>query len=474
MLHIALRFHEKGRYESHSPTDTQRTRKPKISGYQLVKPSYHILKLLVGDQVTDIPRSRIVEYHYVTVAATVRQQGSYFILPVTASQLQQIEAITQTELRPPVYLWRDDQWWTLPQLEIYNTGEMTTMRTTIGDLFGNVHEIREHQIEKSGLRIRSTYEPTQGPGFELNRTKPHAQPDGPANLPTTITGNGMVLEWKRGYEDKPPVWWLRDENRVSKPQSATYRHYATLKATPQARWSKGFAAWYYTGGSQPPQKWLELVGYSPTSLAAMPPELAQMIEETLAADQATEREPLIPLSLYDANYGKYEWNYSNPDVWCKLVHPEAHWLFFVANASLTERSLYGYKLHLGEGTVTGQWVTLSLDELTDPTIQRDPQFMRQSVRRAIEQVAATSKKFLPDELGIPTEAECRRRAFEERHQAYLAEVERKRELEAAMKPYHEFQAILRMRQTFTEGLHYLTDCKALPAQSTPPIDDPWS
>ncbi len=227
-------------------------------------------------------------------------------------------------------------------------------------------------------------------------------------------------------------------------------------------------------GSQPPQKWLELVGYSPTSSATMSPELVQMIEDTLAADQAAEREPLIPLSLYDANYGKYEWNYSNPDVWCKLVHPEAHWLFFVANASLNERSLYGYKLNLGEGTVAGQWVTLSLDELTDPAIQRDPQFMRQSLRRAIEQVAATSKKFLPDELGILTDAECRRRAFEERHQTYVAEVERKRALEVAMKPYHEFQAVLRMRQTFTEGLHHLTSCKALPAQSTPPIDDPWS
>lgn len=474
MLYIALHFHEKGRYESHTPTETANRRNPKVSGYQLVKPTYRILKLLVGDQVSDIPRSRIVEYHYVTVADTVRQQGHYFILLVSDSQLTQIEAITKLERQPPVYLWRDEGWWSFPQLEMYNTGELTTMRTTIGDLFGNVHEIREHQIEKTGLRIRPTYEPSKGPGFELTRPTANCAPDAPANLPTIISGNGMVLEWKRGYEDKNPCWWLRDEQRVSKAQSATYRHYATLKATPHARWSKGFSAWYYTGGSRPPQKWLELVGYSGVVSPAMPPELSQQIEAVLAADDAAEKEPLIPLSLYDTHAGRYDWNYGNPEVWCKLAHDEAGWLFFIANASLTERSLYGYQLTLGENTAAGEWLTLALDDLSADSVQRDPQFTRQSLRHAIEQAAAKVKTFLPDELGIPTDADCRRRAFEARHQSYLAERERQRELEAMMKPYHAFQAMLNLRQAFEEGLHHLTGCKALPTQSTPPLDDPWS
>jgi hypothetical protein len=471
MLYLALRFHEKGRYESHA--DPTSRRKPKVSGYQVVKPAYHILKLLAGDQVNDIPRSRIVEYHYVTVGDTVRQQGSYFILPVEENQLSQIEAITKLELHPSVYLWRDEAWWSFPQLEMYNTGEMTTVRTTMGDLFGNVHETREHQIEKTALRIRPTYEPSKGPGFALTHTTPNSLPDAPANLPTSITGNGMVLEWKRGYDDKPPCWWLRDERRVSKAQSATYRHYTILKATPHTRWSKGFSAWYYIGGSLPPQKWLELVGYTGSASPAMPPELSQQIEAVLAADDAAEREPLLPLSLYDANAGRYDWNYGNPDVWCKFVCGN-EWLFFVANASLTERSLYGYKLKVGENPITGEWLTLTLDELVESSVQRDPSFIHQSLRRAIEQTAASLKTFLPEELGIPTDAECRRLVFEERHQAYLAELERKRELAAQMKPYHEFQALLRLRQAFEERLYHLTSIKALPAQSTPPLDDPWS
>jgi hypothetical protein len=205
----------------------------------------------------------------------------------------------------------------------------------------------------------------------------------------------------------------------------------------------------------------------------MPPELSQQIEAVLAADDTAEKEPLIPLSLYDAHTGRYDWNYGNPEVWCKLVCGN-EWLFFVANANLTERSLYGYKLRLGENPITGEWLTLTLDELVESSVQRDPSFMRQSLRRTIEQTAASLKTFLPDELGIPTDAECRRRVFEERRQAYLAELERKRELAVQMKPYYEFQALLRLRQAFEERLYQLTAIKALPAQSTPPLDDPWS
>lgn len=481
MLQLALRFHEKGRYESHA--DPTNRRKPKVAGYQLIKPNYHILKRLAGDQINEIPRSRIVEYHYVTVADTIQQQGNYFILPIEESQLPSIEAITKIERNPSVYLWRDEQWWSFPQLEMYNTGELTTVRTTMGDLFGNVHETREHQVEKTAFRIRSTYEPTKGPGFALTPTISNSLPDAPANLPTTITGNGMVLEWKRGYEDKPPCWWIRDERRVSKAQSATYRHYATLKATPHARWSKGFSAWYYTGGSLPPQKWLELVSYTGTVSPTMSPELSQQIEAVLAA----EKELLIPLALYDAHAGRYDWNYGNPEVWCKLYNRTEQWLLLVANASLTERSLYGYHLQLAgdlssEGQpnqiLSGEWVQRSIPELDSDTTRLDPNFIRQSLYQAVRSMAHLAANELPDEvltrLAIPSDAECRRHVFEERHQAYLAELERKRELAALMKPYHEFQVLLKLRQRFEERLHQLTTLKALPAQSTPPLDDPWS
>lgn len=467
MLHIAVLFHEKRLYESYVP-DVRR--KPKVHGYQISKTNYRILKLLIKTQVTDIPRSRIVEYHYIQVDDSVRKQGSYFILPITEEQLPRLEAITTTEHRPRVYLWRDNQWWTFPQLEIYNTGEMTTFTTTIEDIFGNVQEVRESQIEKTGIRIRASYAPTSGPGFALTTSGTPVTVTAPADLPTTITGNGMVLEWKRGYEDKQPVWWLRDEQRVSKAQSATYRHYATLKATPHARWSKSFGAWYYTGGAIPPQKWLELVGYQ-RSLPAMPPELTRQIEQVLAAD-----EPLIPLKLLEANVSAYDWNYGNPQVWALLENHQAHWNFYVANGSLTERALYGYQLHLDLATkalVRGEWVTLALNDLSQDEVQRDLHFVRQSLRRALEQMAARLNTVVPAELGIPTDAECQQKVFAARHQAFMSEIERKRQIAAELQAYHAFQAGMQVYQRFTELSHHLHHHLALPAMATPALDDPW-
>jgi hypothetical protein len=288
MLQIALKFQEKGTYAPYREGRHQK----KISGYQIDKANYRILKSLAPDHMQDIPRSRIVDYHYVQVDNAIVQQGNYFLFSIEETQLSQIEAITKVEHRPQVYLWREGVWWSFPQLETYNTGEMKTVTITMADIFGNSRETREHQIERTGVRLRESYEPAKGPGFPVVEAATEATGTNPAGFPVQIMGNGMVLEWKRGYDDKPECWWIKDERRVSKAQSATYRHYAILKATPRAKWSKSFGAWYYTGGPHPPQKWLELVGY--TQAGAISSDLAQQIEGQLERDQQAETPPETP------------------------------------------------------------------------------------------------------------------------------------------------------------------------------------
>lgn len=482
MLQIAVHFYEKGHYPTDQPAKPGSTRKLKMPGYQVSKANYQILRLLIPDLVTDIPRSRIVEYRYIQVDDAVQQQSHYFLLPITEAQLPQVEAITKTERRPAVYLWRGEGWWAFPQLETYTDGEMETYTITVKDYgtlsalnTANPIDVRTEtrQIEKTKIRVRETYEASKGPGFLLAQSAPTPNST-PKGFPTSITGNGMVLEWKRGYEDKNPCWWLRDEKRVSKAQSATYRHYAAIKSVSNTRWSKTFGAWYFTGGQQPPQRWLELVGYGSTP--AMPPQLAQQIEDVLVQDEGQPPE-LVPLKLIEANYGQHEWNFGNPEVWLKLSNPAENWVLFVANASLTERSLYGYQLHL-KGVLRGEWIHLSIPDLDPAYIQRDPHFQRQSLAQAVRAFVRDHRSELPDEvltrLSIPSDVETRRLAFLERQREIAAELEAKRALAAAMKPYHEYQALLNMQQHFAETYHRVMRCKALPALATPPLDDPWS
>lgn len=283
MLTVAIRYADQGLY---APVGS----KTKVAGFQLRPLSYQLLRALIPDRMQDIPRSRIVDYHYVTVERDLLVRNFHFLVPIAEHQLPHLEAITrQTYDVRGVYLWREGQWWSFPQLENYQTGKLLTQQVTVRALFGGQEEIRTYETPEWATRLRETYEPTPGPGFALT-----PEP-APADLPTVITGNGMVLEWKRGYEDKNPCWWLCDAVKVSKAQSATYRHYAVLKATPHARWSKHFASWYYVGGSLPPASWLALVGYTagasphpePLPPVESPADRLARLRQELAEQQAS-------------------------------------------------------------------------------------------------------------------------------------------------------------------------------------------
>ncbi len=66
----------------------------------------------------------------------------------------------------------------------------------------------------------------------------------------TLTGNGLIIERSEKAGAKIPWHWIRDEHKVSKAQSQTYRHRETLKAY-GCRWSKRRSAWYYIGAVLP-------------------------------------------------------------------------------------------------------------------------------------------------------------------------------------------------------------------------------
>ena len=65
-----------------------------------------------------------------------------------------------------------------------------------------------------------------------------------------MTGNGLVFERTERPGGKVPWWWVRDERRVSKAQSQTYRHRETLKAY-GCRWSKKRRSWDFIGADLP-------------------------------------------------------------------------------------------------------------------------------------------------------------------------------------------------------------------------------
>jgi len=486
MLQMAVRYYEKGNYIT-SKTKPGTRRKLKMKGYQVSKLNYQILKLVLGDTLADIPRSRIVHYRYITLTPTDqwRLQGRYVVMDVDEKLLPKIETITKTEQRPSVYLWREDQWWSFPQLETYQDGEMqsytitTTEYGSILDLGKSIPTKRTEtrQIEKTKLRVRASYEPSKGPGFSLTSNDAALSGEtNPVGFPVVITGNGMVLEWRQGYTDKTACWWLRDEKDVPKAQSKTYQHYSTIKGVYSARWSRGFKAWYYLAGQHPPQAWLDLVGYS----SDPDPETPQPEPDTTTQKPTTpptEPAPLIPLDLISQHYGQYDWHYGNPDVWGKLVNTSQDWIVFIANANLTERTIYGYKLHTGEA-LKGEWVTLAIPDLDPTTTERQLSFTRQSLARAIRAVVATRQNDLPDDvlkqLNIPTDAACRRLTFQARQRELAAEREAQQAHAERMKPYHQFQARLQLRQRFAEQLNHLSQVKLLPAMTTPSLDDPWS
>jgi len=66
----------------------------------------------------------------------------------------------------------------------------------------------------------------------------------------TLTGNGLVIERSEKTGAKIPWHWIRDEHKVSKTHSQTYRHRETLKAY-GCRWSKKRQQWYFIGAELP-------------------------------------------------------------------------------------------------------------------------------------------------------------------------------------------------------------------------------
>ncbi|NJL73705.1 MAG: hypothetical protein HC892_00390 [Saprospiraceae bacterium] len=294
-MYCAVYFYEKGKYGSNIPVEDGRTRrKPKyqdVKGFQMSKEAHQVLLALVPT-AKPIPRSRIVEYQYLASDGAPEVVGNYFKIAITEEDLPTIAKITRTAHHPGVYVYMRGRWHNAPQVEEYKDGEMGSYTVTSYEPVGAfelgmtplvVQQVETRQFEKTKLRIVDEFVPrgegmkvpfviATPPGNEREMGSQSADRN-PAGFPLQIIGNGMVLEWKKGYEDKDPIWWLRDEQKVSKEHSATYAHYSTVKSVPHMRWSRSFSAWYFIGGATPHQTLLNLVGYQPVTPAVTTPEV---------------------------------------------------------------------------------------------------------------------------------------------------------------------------------------------------------
>lgn len=255
------------------------SRAPKKYGFKIEKAECLILESAFPNRIMHIQRDRIVDYEYITVdeGDVIRRENNYFIFEVKQAFVDWIvEKIRNKEkgfYNPGISLWKNNMWCRFPKWTDEPTGEFETRTMTSVELFTGKTEIREYQVEKTRPAFKEEFAPNVKTSLRspvpINPV-PIVNEEGknPAGYPVKIIGNGMVLEWKQTYADKPHCWWIQDEYRASKKESSsTYRHYSQIKYAGGggARWSKNFNAWYWSGSALPPKAWLDLVGYKEES-----------------------------------------------------------------------------------------------------------------------------------------------------------------------------------------------------------------
>lgn len=289
-------------------------------GYRVHWKEFHYLLALVSEQyIQDIPRKRIDEYRYVTVEQIekISISGNYFIVEVDENDLKNLEKMIKDfgEYYPRIFLARDGQWYSFPHFKTVETGETEPYFIETYDYVTKTKNTIQRERKKTKAVWSEEYEPYSRlsipvPLKAYTEQSQIESEDGknPAGFPTRIVGNGMILEWKQGYEDKPPIWWLRDEYPSHKSKSQTYKNYSAIKSTFGAKWSKGFSAWYFASSPIPPASWLRLVGYTTENnqqqktpiaekpIPDMPEELVNKIEKVIETDQKLETPaPVLPI-----------------------------------------------------------------------------------------------------------------------------------------------------------------------------------
>lgn len=404
-LYLAIGFDQKGKYPS-APRSRHN-----VAGYRFKTAEYVALNKALGHKVHLIPRSRAT-YNYVTITpdSSWYEDQTCIITPIEENLLPTLEIFTKATFNPRLYLWREGQWWKFPQKEEYETGEKETRNYTSRAIFGGDTNTTTYTVDKYATRITNytsiqlKLNPPPGatPATTTSATTPTSTSKAinPAGYPVTIQGNKMILEWKRGYENRPPIWWLRDEVKVPKVLSATMRHYDTLSTTPNARWSKPKHAWYYTGGEEPPKLWLEMIGYQTTP--QQPPKTNKLPHQP---DDDTGLE-LMPTWLREQiQAGKLTEKSGDKMIYAKWFTPDGDWYFFVREYDARNHEAYGYAI-LNGNLDFAEWGYQSITAL-----EKDPR-MRGQFNLPVERDSSFQPKPFKDALnewkqarGLPIEAE---------------------------------------------------------------------
>ena len=176
-----------------------------ISAYKLSYTSAvtAVLLTLYGENAHDLSPKR-ASYRYVRIDGELVVQRGHILLTLTADQLAKAEAITRASYRAGVFLWREQQWWALPD---------------------STHA----EYTEPGDRSGPSFDPT---GF---------RPPSPSSGERKTTVSGILAERSQRSAQEKPWWWLSGE---------TYPHRNLLKQH-SARFSARRKQWYWIGAELP-------------------------------------------------------------------------------------------------------------------------------------------------------------------------------------------------------------------------------
>ena len=176
-----------------------------VSAYKLGYTSavMPVLLALYGENARDVSPKQ-ASYRYLQVDSDVVVRHGHILLTVSADELAKTAQITRQHHRAAVYLWRDKQWWALPD-------------STHAD------------YTEPGYRTGPNFDPT---GF---------RPPSPSTGERDSAVTGITAERSQREAGGKVWWWLHGD---------TYPHKELLKRQ-GARWSGKRKAWYYIGAELP-------------------------------------------------------------------------------------------------------------------------------------------------------------------------------------------------------------------------------
>jgi hypothetical protein len=162
-----------------------------------------VLLALYGGRARRIPLPRAT-YHYLHIDAQVVVRHGHILLSLTPAELRQAEAITRHSHRAGVFVWRDGQWWALPD-----------------------SSSAEYRVP--GWR--------EGPGFDPTGLRPPS----PSSGERAPAVSRIIAERGPGERGERACWWL---------SGGTWPHRDVLRQH-GARFSSQRKAWYYHGAELP-------------------------------------------------------------------------------------------------------------------------------------------------------------------------------------------------------------------------------